>query len=332
MTEENKKISRREFIKKSLSGMAVLSGGYVLSKCTILENNELEETKEIRVKDKIPTRALGKTGLAVSILSFGGGSQFMMNEDGDWEILIERALNMGVNLFDTHSNYSGGESEIRFGKILPTFRNKIIVATKIDARTANEARSEFEGSLNRLRMDYVDILMIHGVEEADTLLNIDSLYSELVNIKEEGLTKYIGFSSMDSALRSREFIQELDFDVVLLAINPTQYGDFTSLVLPVALEKNIGVLAMKAMRDIVGVDATANELFSYALSQEGVSSVLIGHSDLNTLEENTQIAFAYSQDSGIAMRNTDLERRLKPLAGPHRLCWARSDYHDERIV
>ena len=75
-------------------------------------------------------------------------------------------------------------------------------------------------------------------------------------MKEEGLTRFIGFSSMNSAEKSRDLIRRFDVDVCIIAMNPTQYGSFAQVALPAAREKNVGVFAMKVMRNIVGKEAT----------------------------------------------------------------------------
>ena len=140
---------------------------------------------------------------------------------------------------------------------------------------------------------------------------------------------------MDSAERSREVIEKLDFDVALLAMNPTGYGDFVSETLPAAREKNVGVLAMKVMRDIVGTSATPEELLRYALSQEGVATALIGHHGMATMEENIGIVRSLGTEATADMTGPErayLESRLAHLAGPHTLCWARPGYVDGRVV
>jgi aryl-alcohol dehydrogenase-like predicted oxidoreductase len=285
----------------------------------------------------MPTRPLGATGLQVSTLSFGGGSQFLANGDGDWEVMLERAVSLGINFFDTSSSYqwdAGMSSEERFGEVLSPIRDQLIISTKFDSRDPSEAMQEFERSLERMRTDYVDVLFIHAMVPADDIPSLETgVYAMLRRLKEEGTVRFIGFSSMDSAERSREAIQRLEFDVALLAMNATGYGDFVAETLPVARAKNVGVMAMKVMRDIVGQSATADELLSYALSLEGVATALIGHHGMPTLEENVRIVQAIGSDAAMASREQKhLESRLAHLAGPHALCWARPGYVDGSLA
>jgi hypothetical protein len=116
-------------------------------------------------------------------------------------------------------------------------------------------------------------------------------------------------------------------------MNPTRYGGFVTETLPAARSKNVGVLAMKVMRDIVGEAATSNELMRYALSQKGVASALIGHHGMPILQENMEIARAITA-AGTGMGSAErghLESRLAALAGPHALCWAGPGYIDGAV-
>ncbi len=324
---KDKRISRREFIHYSAAGLAAASAASAAGAVPV--------APEVRTPSAMPTRILGATGLEVSLLSFGGGSQFLANEEGKWEALMARALEAGVNYFDTSSSYqydSPVSSEERFGELLSPIRDQVIIATKFDSREPAEAMGEVERSLQRMKTDYLDVLLIHALAPSDDILALENgVYKELRRLKEEGTVRFIGFSSMDSAERSREAIEKLDFDVALLAMNPTGYGGFVTETLPAARAKNVGVLAMKVMRDVVGTAATPDELLRWALSQEGVATALIGHHGIATLEENLRIVQAIGAEPGLGMPRSDraeLEGRLARLSGPHALCWARPGYTD----
>ena len=331
-------LSRRKFLKKAAGLAPLILSGAKCSENSIVYQKERKKMpvgnneqnpggNSPTVKTPIARRVLGKTGLEISLLAFGGGSQFMVNKDGDWEKLLQQALDMGINYFDTSSSYNG--SEERYSEILPAYRSQVIVATKFDSRDVDAMKKEVEASLKRLKMDYVDVLLIHSIENNDSVAQIgNGVYKEMQSLKEQNIVKNIGFSSMNSAARSKELLEKLDFDVVLLAMNPTSYGDFTSTALPAARAKDVGVLVIKVMRDIVGKAATAEELMRYALDQEGVSGAVIGHTGMNILNQNIQIAQDYAAETFVPYDRFGLEMRLKPYAGPHALCWARPDYVD----
>jgi len=352
MKSHNKKISRRNFVKKTSLSIGGIAGFGLAQSCT--DNSLLPEEKqhedplddlddyhrtppdeESYKNDLLPRRVLGNTGLEISMLTFGGGGQFLRNEDGDWEPLLERAIELGVNYFDTSINYTyyGGNSEERYGEILSPIRDQVYIATKFDGlkdnkRDVDVMMQEFETSLIRLKTDYVDVLFIHMIGDNDSVSDIENgVYKKLQELKADGSVKYIGFSSMDSAQRSKELIEQLEFDVALLAMNPTTYGNFAQVALPAAIEKNMGVLAMKVMSNIVGVSATAEELMNYALSLDGTASACIGHYGQTVLEENAELVKNFGPTSirgGYGM----LEKRMRHLAGPHALCWAHPNYRD----
>jgi len=321
------KQTRREFLSKTAKGAAVISVAGLVSSSSFLSKNE---------SNKIPKRKLGKTGLEVSILSFGGGSQFAKNKDGAWQEQMEVAIQDGINLFDTAPSYSSFKrsekdlgSDERFGLILPQYRNKVIISTKIETRDPDKVKEEVEGSLSRLKTDYIDIMLIHAINDSDDISVIEKgIYKELVGLKKAGLIKYIGFSSMDSAQRSKDMLDNLDIDVALLAMNATKYGDFAKVALPSAIKQNTGVLAMKVMRNIVGKGVSVEDLLGYAWGQEGVSSALVGHFGMEPLKENIQNALKFKDDGLASFNREEQESRLAEYAGPHALCWACPGYVD----
>ena len=85
-------------------------------------------------------RTLGKTGQKVTIAAFGCGSRFLMYEQEDDALAaLEKALNLGIRYIDTAYGYGHGKSESRVGKILPKWRKDVFLATKLTARTYDDA-------------------------------------------------------------------------------------------------------------------------------------------------------------------------------------------------
>jgi len=337
MKNDKKNYSRRDFITTSAKGAAVISAAGIINPYSLYAGGKA---------DQMPKRILGKTGMSVSILGFGGGSQFLKNEDGVWEKQLEKALENGVNLFDTASEYtignyfksgevkkSLGSSEERFGEILPPYRSKIYISTKLEEREPGLAKKSVEGSLKRMKTDYIDILLLHGITDKDEVTYIEKgVYKEMVDLKNQGMIKHIGFSSMDSAERSRDLIENLDFDIAMLAINPTQYRNFANVALPAAREKGMGVIAIKVLRDLVGKDATSKELFEYVWTENSVNSAMVGHVGMKVLNENLKLAIDYGKTNQASIDRREMELRLAFYAGPHALVWARPGYRDGGIL
>ncbi|MBD3288302.1 hypothetical protein GF337_05820 [candidate division KSB1 bacterium] len=353
MKNDEKSISRRKFFKLSSLGIGGATGFSLLSRCSegINAANSVGQDEPPAINgdgnrdgkqaghrphnNMIARRNLGKTGMEVSLLAFGGGSQFMKNEDGDWEQILERAVEAGVNYFDTANNYSGGDSEIRYGKILNKYREQVYVATKLESRGVDGSREQFEDCLNRLKMDYVDVLLIHAVDKNDNLSELENgVYKTIAQCKSEGIAKFIGFSVMNESdiPVAKSVIENLDIDVVLGVINPMgRYGNCADL-LPVTKEKNIGFLAMKTVRQLVNAQTTAKELISYALDKENVSAAVIGHHGIDKLEENISIVNEYATDTSVPYDWGALERRINKYVENRKPVWTLPGYHDGMMV
>lgn len=337
MKNNMNEINRRKFISTTVKGATVLAASGLAASCSIFTGDD---------KEQVPKRLLGKTGLNVSILSFGGGSQFMKNGNGEWEKHLETAIKKGINLFDTAPNYrimgSAGKNELRseerYARILSPYRSQIHYMTKLDIgsdgkRPVDDVRPSVEGSLKSLNTDYIDILLIHSINDTDSVGEIENgVYKEMVKLKDEGIIKQIGFSSMDSAEMSRDLLENLDFDTAMLAMNPTKYRSFAEIALPVAKRKNVGVTSIKVLRGLIGKDATAEELLEYVWSENHVSSAMIGHYGLNVLKENINLAIKNGKKNQLVLDKEALENRLASYAGPHALVWARPGYEDAGII
>jgi uncharacterized protein len=320
-------INRRTFIQKSTAAMAALSAGALIQSCDT--GNSMVNAKGM------PLRTFGKTGLKMPMIGYGCGSQFMLMPDGVWEKSIEYAFNQGLNFFDTAANYGEKDpesSEERLGKVLPAIRKEVIVQTKLSERDPDKALKQFERSLKRLNFDYVDLLLIHAILEKDTLQDIEKgIYKTVARLKEEKLTRFVGFSCHDDPQRAKELIENLEIDHVQMAMNATNYGGLAQVALPAARNKNLGVISMKLMRGIVDKGANPAELLAYNWQLEGVSTNVVAHNGLEVLSQNIDICKNYGKGISELSNPTALERRMQPYAGPHALVWARPDYYDGKI-
>ena len=158
---------------------------------------------------------LGKTGLKVSRLCLGcmtygvperGSHSWSLSEE-DSRPFIRRALELGINFFDTANVYSDGTSEEIVGRALRDFaqRDEFVLATKVHGRMRPDANgaglsrkailSEIDASLSRLGTDYVDLYQIH---RWDTTTPIEETLEALHDVVKSGKARYIGASSMYS--------------------------------------------------------------------------------------------------------------------------------------
>ena len=177
MKKQNQ-VSRRKFLADSAKAAAIVSASGLVSSYTL-------SSPKTGAKHKIPRRILGKTGLEVSILAFGGGSQFLKNNDGDWEKLLETAVEGGINFFETAPSYIASKfwetgdgksldsSELRYGQVLSQYRDKLVLSTKLSSRDPEEAKSSLENSLKSFKTDHLDMLLIHGITAGDKISDVE---------------------------------------------------------------------------------------------------------------------------------------------------------------
>jgi len=155
---------------------------------------------------------LGETGLIVSRLAFGSmtfgsaanptfASVYKVSQDGA-DALVGRALDAGVNFFNSADVYAGGESERILGKALGAKRKEVVIATKVGNRmgpsliesglSRRHILAAAEGSLTRLGTDYIDVYLVHKV---DTLTPIEETIEALEDLVRQGKVRYVGFSN-----------------------------------------------------------------------------------------------------------------------------------------
>src|ERR1017187_7657664 len=305
------KISRRDFL-----GLAAgLSGAAKLD------------------KDKLPTRALGKTGVHVSILAMGGGSRFLMYKDEDKALeALNRAFDLGITYMDTAYSYGNGLSEGRVGKVMKTRRKGIFLATKIDARKGDEAQRIVEGGLKRMQTDHLDLIHVHSLTDERDLAAVeapDGVLNVLLKLRDQKVTRFIGITSHTDPVVLKTALERHDFDCTQMALNAARVGmrsgaggmvpnpdlktSFEDVALPVARSKKMGVIAMKvfAQEALVG-QAPPEKLLYYALSLEGVTLAVAGMPKFEFIDQNVALAKAFKPlppaemrrlSTGLAARN-----------------------------
>ena len=239
-------IDRRAFLK-SLAG---LTTGILLSS-TSAEGGE-EKSDSDRLGALLPTRRFGRTGEAVTMLGVGGWHIGDM-EEAEAQKTIETALEGGVRFFDTAEGYQNGGSESRLGKLLvPKYRDDVFLMTKTRARDANEAWEHLDGSLSRLNTDRLDLWQVHAVRNpADVDERVENgVLDVMLEAKETGKTRYIGFTGHSSPAAHQRVLEKTDiFDACQLSMNlvDVSYESFIESVVPTLVERNIGVIGMKAL-------------------------------------------------------------------------------------
>jgi aryl-alcohol dehydrogenase-like predicted oxidoreductase len=263
----------------------------------------------------------GKTGVTVSRLGFGGAVAGAPNyirpydpDSGESGALIrqalETALELGITYFDTAPAFGKGASESIFGEILGGVDpKKIFLATKCIPTGYDGLMRSLEGSLKRLRRDYVDLLQIHGgtytAERTRQILAPGGMLEAMEKLKREGLVRFIGFTSEDNNPAVFDFIECRRFDAAQLCYNLFfQHGyepnrPFGSLL--AAENRGLGITAMRTatsgafqrwMKMIRPEDDFdyGPALIQFALSNPIVDVVLVGMRSPDRVRRNVAVA------------------------------------------
>jgi len=235
----------------------------------------------------IRKRKLGKTGLEVTEVAFG----CMITSD---QSVIERAADLGVNLFDTARGYQGGNNERLVGAALKGRRDKVHISTKSGAGTKEDALAQLDESLKQLGTDHVDIWYLHGKSRAADLK--DELLEAQQLAKQQGKIRFAGVSLHSGHAEVIPAAIEKKLDVVLLTHNFTM-GERNDALLKSLHDAGLGVVAMKVMAGGRGPEAAAARAklaaqggllaaLKWALRKPFVHATIPSTTDMAQLDEN----------------------------------------------
>lgn len=303
MTTKNA-ISRREFLERSSLAVGAVAA--------------LPALGGEAAAPTLPHRTLGRTGVPVSILAFGCGSRFLAYPVDQASAVLEQALALGIDYFDTAVDYGNGESETRVGRVMATRRKDVFLATKVPpaARTRDAALKQVEASLKRLQTDHVDLLHLHSLTDAEDLEQIEApggALKALYELREQKVARFVGMTSHTDGAVMAKAIERHDLDCVQMAMNPARGGRFEELALPAANKKNLGVILMKVTAQeklLVDNGADTASLLRYAWSLP-VSAAVCGMPKLEFLAANVATAKAFTEP----MPPDEMDRLRQQLAG-----------------
>lgn len=240
-------LKRRKFLKKTAQALAAL---------TACERMTAEESS-----GEIPIRTLGRTGLTLPILGYGGAAlpkawrNPLSHEDRI--ALVRHALDRGIRYFDTAGNYL--ESQAILGEALKDHRGEICLVTKVETTKPEEVRRAVEKSLKELQTDYLDILLIHGSPglEQMSVEQAMKIHAELAKLRAENITRFIGFSAHGYFDKALALIGSGGFEMCMLSCGYMPRGHssvwtprMTTLrddCLARAHERGMGIVAMKVI-------------------------------------------------------------------------------------
>jgi aryl-alcohol dehydrogenase-like predicted oxidoreductase len=325
--------NRRNFLKTGGAVAAGLLAEAAMPARASVGNALTELPVNPRTQAAMPTRNLGKTGYKVGIFSLGGQAALELPNNFDVAVpIIERSLDLGVNYFDTSSIYGGPErwSEQYYGRALKGRRNEAFLATKTKERTREGSLRMIEKSLKLLNTDHVDLWQLHDVglpEDVDAIFAKGGAMEALIEMQDQKVVRFLGVTGH---YRPEALIDSIDrhpFDTILMALNAadSHIHSFTEQLLPLAVEKQMGIIGMKvpargrlltswtppsieaqhhmwegsALATRSGV-IDMRQAMSFTLTHP-VSTVIIGCDNIAQLEENVKIAREFTPLSGAQM-------------------------------
>jgi hypothetical protein len=332
---------RREFIKIGGAATAGLLANAALPKNVRADTGMPSNSA---APEAMPTRNLGKTGYRVGIFSLGGQAALeIANNDAVAVPIINRALDLGVNYLDTSSIYGGPDrwSERYLGQAMKKRRAEAYLASKTKERTRDESMRMIEDSLKLLQTDHLDLWQLHDVgsmSEVNQIFGKGGALEALTEAREQKMVRFLGLTGHFRPEPLMEAMRRFPFDCILMALSAADphHFSFQEQLLPMAVEKQMGIIAMK----IPGrgrllsswtpppleeqkhswegmVIATSpgtlemREALYYTLSHP-VSTVIIGCDSIAQLEENVQLARQFTPLSQKQM--TALKERAEPVS------------------
>jgi aryl-alcohol dehydrogenase-like predicted oxidoreductase len=326
------KLGRRNFIKTCLSATAAFGA---LSRKRLFPR-VINTTSGLQYDPKgLPTRILGKTGVAVPRIGIGCGSRFCSVQDPERSAeILTSALDHGFYYWDTAYNYVSQNvvSEERLGLVLKNRRREVFLASKVEERTYDGAMRQLEQSLKRLQTDRLDIYQIHQVdslEDVDKIGSKDGVLKALHKLKDEKVTRFIGFSGHLSAEAMTAMVNRYDFDTMLIALNHYEevQGDMEKAAIPAAAAKNMGIMVIKVIRPRETVPGIMPEqLIRYALTLEYVDAAVIGTDSLEVVRKNAELLKNLQTMSADEM--SEMKARMAPFFGGRHLPWMHQGYID----
>lgn len=202
----------------------------------------------------IPTQPFGRTGHDSTRIIFGAAALSEVTQaeaDRTMDLIIQH----GINHIDVAASY--GEAELRLGPWMAKHRKEFFLATKTGERTFQAAYDQIRRSLERLRVEQVDLIQLHNLvdeQEWKTALGAGGALEAAVKARDEGLVRFIGVTGhgTEVAARHSQSLARFDFDSVLLPYNypmmqnPQYAADFEAL-LATCKERNVAVQTIKAI-------------------------------------------------------------------------------------
>ncbi|MBN1844999.1 MAG: aldo/keto reductase [Sedimentisphaerales bacterium] len=291
-------VNRREFLRQSAAGVLAVS---LASGATTTATAADAAGAAGAVQERpLPLRPLGKTGEKISMLGLGGHHVGQVRSDQEAIRLVQTAIDMGVTFMDNAWEYHNGRSEEIMGRALAAnpYRQKAFLMTKHHGRDKQTALRHLEDSLRRLQTDVIDLWQFHEVvydKDPDMIFAAGGGIEAAYEAKKAGKVRYVGFTGhKDPNILIKMLAYEYPWDAVQMPLNvlDAHFQSFERNVLPILLQRRIGILAMKTQASgfvLRAQVASVKEALDYVWSLP-VSTIISGMASPEHLRQNVQFA------------------------------------------
>jgi uncharacterized protein len=285
-TRKSTGLNRREFLKVGVLGTtSAILGGNTLARAAAYCSAE-----EPFVFPGPVYRTLGRTGLKITVVSFGA----MLTPEPE---VIKVAFDHGVNYVDTARKYMGGKNEEIVSRALKGRRDKIFVATKTQPSSVSKADiiNDVETSLKALETDYIDVIQLHSLTGKDRIF-MPETREALIQLKAQGKVRFCGITThKNQAEVLNALVDDPDrfFDTALVAVNFKSDRDIM-LAIERAARANIGIIAMKTLAggyatEVSGKISPHQAALKWALRNPNIAAAIPGMKDLSQLKEDIAV-------------------------------------------
>jgi hypothetical protein len=304
MTEKANELKRRAFLKRGLSGLAVVGALPGAVKAAALASADHRKTgpDETQGQAKPIVRTLGQTGLKIPVVSMG-----VMNADNP--AVVQAALDSGIFMLDTAHGYQRGRNEQMIGQVVKGKpRDSYMIATKVPGPGKDRSMKGLEGealqkifldkfdlSLERLGLDHVEILYLHNNETKEDVQN-PAIIEALQKAKKSGKARFIGITThSNEPAVIRATIEAKVYDVVLTAYNFRQdYRDDLRRAVAEATAAGIGVVAMKTQAGVYWDKERQQPInmraaLKWVLNDPNVTTAIPGFTTFDQLKEDLTV-------------------------------------------
>jgi len=276
-TDRKKGLNRRDFLKLSMVSTATAVIGIT---------GFPGAPHAIEQKGVVPVyRTLGRTGLKLTIVSFGA----MLTPEHE---VMRAAFDLGINYVDTARSYMGGRNEEIVGKAIKGIRDRIYIATKTGANSKKGIISHVETSLSKLGTDHIDVIQLHDLTGGERAFNPDAREA-LIELRKQGKVRFFGVTTHTNQAEVINTIvedKEKFFDTVLVGYNFKSPPELKRAIARAA-QAGIGIIAMKTQAggyktDILGKISPHQAALKWVLQDTNVTCAIPGMRDMEMMNED----------------------------------------------